>query len=174
MIDIGDTTLSDQFEEVVGQVVRRLSQCTHDFSDETIYRRRSVTLTHIHQLAQLTDASITCQSESPPTSAALEPPPMSICLDPTDWTSVRALSHKMLDASLDFLEMARDRPAWLPLPTEVRGRLLCEPLPKHGKPMEEVCQDVLNDVVPYSGGNTHPRFWAGCMDQARWAVSLPR
>ncbi|CAM5999012.1 unnamed protein product [Sphagnum balticum] len=29
----------------------------------------------------------------------------------------------------------------------------------HGKPIEEVCEDVMHDVMPYSGGNIHPRFW---------------
>ncbi|CAF1092347.1 unnamed protein product [Rotaria sordida] len=84
---------------------------------------------------------------------------MCASLDPIDWPATRAEAHKMLDVALNFLENARDRPAWTPLPTDVRRRLLCEALPEHGKPIAEVCQDMLDDVLPYSGGNTHPRFW---------------
>ena len=33
-------------------------------------------------------------------------------LDPADWTSTRALGHRMLDDMLDWLEGTRERPVW--------------------------------------------------------------
>jgi aromatic-L-amino-acid decarboxylase len=159
MIDIGNISTDNKFEEVVGVIMRRISESTDFPSDEMIYRKNSLTLTHNYQLAQLNDSSFSSEFEFLPASPEPEVTSTSISLDPTDWQSVRAQAHKMLDVSFDFLQTARDRPVWQPLPTEVRARLLREPLPIHGKPIEEVCEDVIHDVMPYSGGNTHPRFW---------------
>jgi aromatic-L-amino-acid decarboxylase len=159
MNNIGDMSTDNQFEEVVNVIMRRISEGPDFPGDETIYRRNSLTLTHNYQLSQLNDFSSINEFEFLPTSRAPEVASTSISLDPTDWQSMRAQAHKMLDVSFDFLQTARDRPVWQPLPTEVRARLLREPVPFHGKPIEEVCEDVLHDVMPYSGGNTHPRFW---------------
>lgn len=153
--------MDDQFQETTEQVVRRLSQCTHDPYDEKIIRRNSIVLTHLHQLANIGaispvgDIKKISREPIPEVSSAS----IRSTLDPIDWESARTEAHKMLDISLDFLEQARDRPAWVPLPDEVRRRLLCEALPQHGKPIAAVCQDVVDDIFPYSGGNTHPRFW---------------
>jgi len=159
MINTGDVSMDNQFEEVVEAVMRRISECTDFPGDEAIYRRNSLVLTHNYQLAQLNDSPSICESEVLPTLSAPEVASVPISLDPTDWPSMRAQAHKMLDVCFDFLQTARDRPVWQPLPIEVRARLLREPLPIHGKPIEEVCEDVMHDVMPYSGGNIHPRFW---------------
>jgi aromatic-L-amino-acid decarboxylase len=153
--------MDDQFEETSEDFVRRLSQCAHDLYDEKRIRSTSMVLTHLHELANIGAISSAgdikrISRESVSESSTV---PMTASLDPTDWKSTRAEAHKMLDISLDFLENARDRPVWVPLPDAVRRRLLCEAVPEYGKSMKEVCQDVVNDVLPYSGGNTHPRFW---------------
>jgi aromatic-L-amino-acid decarboxylase len=159
MINIGDMNMENQFEEVVKVVMRRISEDKDFPGDEKIYRQNSLSLTHNYQLAQLNDVSSVDEFDFLPLPPASKIPSMPISLDPTDWESMRTQAHKMLDVSLDFLQTARDRPVWQPLPTEVRARLLREPLPIYGKPIEEVCEDVVHDVMPYSGGNTHPRFW---------------
>lgn len=153
--------MNDPFEETAEQVVRRLSECKYDPYDENIARRNSIELSHTYQLDNIGNVSSTRGSKFVSKQPVLEPSAKSngSTLDPSDWKSVRSEAHKMLDVSLDFLEKARDRPAWLPLPNEVRRRLMCETLPERGKPIGEVCQDVVNDVLPYAGGNTHPRFW---------------
>lgn len=153
--------MDDQFQETAEQLVRRLSQCVDDPFDEKITRRNSIVLTHAYQLATL-EAVVPDDEQrrlSRAQSTASSEIPASHSLDPTDWKSARKEAHKMLDASLDFIEKARDRPAWVPLPNDVRHRILSEALPQLGKPMVEVCQDVVDDVLPYSGGNIHPRFW---------------
>jgi aromatic-L-amino-acid decarboxylase len=153
--------MDEQFDETSEQVVRRLSQCTDNPFDEKIIRRNSIVLTHFHQLANIGAIPSVGDIKRVSRESMSESSPVShtSTLDPQDWKSARAEAHKMLDVSLDFLEKARDRPAWIPLPNQVRRRLICEALPEHGKSMEEVCQDIIDDVLPYSGGNTHPRFW---------------
>ena len=92
----------------------------------------------------------------------LEPPPKynTSTFDPSGRKSVRSEAHKMLDVSLDFLRRVRDRSAWLPLLSEVQHCILCETLPEPEKHMGDVFQDVMDDVLPYSGGNTHLRIWS--------------
>lgn len=79
-------------------------------------------------------------------------------LDPQDWPAFRALAHRMLDHALDHVQGARDRPVWQPVPEEVKAALSSEaPLAPQG--IEQVCDDFLEQVLPYATGNTHPRFW---------------
>jgi aromatic-L-amino-acid decarboxylase len=86
-------------------------------------------------------------------------------LDPADWSSTRSVTHKLLDSLLNFIETVRDRPVWVPIPTDVRVTLESESLPENGQSLSDVCQHVLNYVLPYSLGNTHPRFWGWVMGE---------
>jgi len=79
-------------------------------------------------------------------------------LDPANWEELRALGHRMLDDMLDYLAAARERPAWQPVPAAVRARLAA-PLPLEPTPEAAVYEEFRRDVLPYSTGNTHPRFW---------------
>lgn len=159
MVNTDDMDKENQFEEVVKVMIRRISEDKDFPGNEKIYRQNSRPLTHNYQLDQLSDFSSVDESDFSSIPSDSEISSMSVSLDPTDWDSVRAQAHKMLDISLDFLQTARDRPVWQPLPSEVRSRLVRESLPIDGKPIEEVCDDVVQDIMPYSGGNTHPRFW---------------
>jgi aromatic-L-amino-acid decarboxylase len=80
-------------------------------------------------------------------------------LDPVDWNATRALGHRMLDDMMDYLENVAERPAWQPVPGQVRQRLR-EPLPLDGTDETAVYQQFQRDVLPYPLGNIHPRFWA--------------
>jgi len=93
-----------------------------------------------------------------PTSSASEP---ELTLDPgsaREWEELRALGHRMLDDMLDYLRTVRDRPAWRPVPADVRARL-AEPVPHRPTPAEAVYEQFTRDVLPYPTGNVHPRFW---------------
>lgn len=79
-------------------------------------------------------------------------------LDPQDWAEFRRLSHAMLDSALDHMEGATERPVWMPVPDEVKAAL-AEPLPMEGQGTEQVCEDLIKQVLPYATGNTHPRFF---------------
>ena len=84
-------------------------------------------------------------------------------LDPADWEAFRALAHRMVDDSIDFLRDVRERPAWQPIPGAVRDRILHEPLPRAGQGDAATYDDFLHLVRPYPNGNIHPRFWGWVM-----------
>ena len=86
-------------------------------------------------------------------------------LDPSDWISARNLAHKMVDSSIEYIQTTRDRFVWQQIPDEVRSSIANESLPEQGQPLINVCQDILTYVMPYSRGNTHPRFWGWVMGE---------
>ena len=63
----------------------------------------------------------------------------------------------MLDDMLDYLEKTRERPVWQPIPDEVRAAfntpLLATPMS-----LPEVHELFMQQVLPYTVGNTHPGF----------------
>ncbi len=79
-------------------------------------------------------------------------------LDPQDWEAFRALSHRAVDDMVDWLRQRDDEPAWREVPDEV-AEALSEPLAPGGETEEAIYADFLETVLPYSLGNTHPRFF---------------
>jgi len=79
-------------------------------------------------------------------------------LDPEDWTAFRALAHDMLDAALDHAEGARERKVWTPVSKPALAALQA-PLPSEGEGAAQACADLLQHVLPFPTGNTHPRFF---------------
>jgi len=71
---------------------------------------------------------------------------------------MRALAHRMVDDMFTYLETVRERPAWQPLPAEVRARL-AEGVPAAPQGAQQAYRDFLENVLPYPSGNIHPRFW---------------
>jgi len=78
-------------------------------------------------------------------------------LNPENWDEYRAQAHKLLDACIDRLEHARDLP-WQPPSQDARDALM-PPLPKAPKDTSQIIDTLVNDVMPYATGNTHPRFF---------------
>ena len=83
--------------------------------------------------------------------------PDALTLDPEDWTETRALGHRMLDDMLDYLEQIRARPAWQPIPTEIRERFHSG-LPCGPTELAAVYREFTDTILPYSAGNVHPAF----------------
>lgn len=79
-------------------------------------------------------------------------------LDPADWAAFREQAHRMLDHALDHLEGVREGPVWQPVPDSVKSAL-DEPVPMQPQGTEKVCADLIENVLPYDTGNTHPRFF---------------
>lgn len=79
-------------------------------------------------------------------------------LDPRDWEELRSLGHRMLDDMFDYLSTVREKPAWQPLPETVRARFM-SPLPAEPQNAAAVYEEFVRDVMPYTNGNRHPRFW---------------
>src|SRR5918993_2895007 len=83
-------------------------------------------------------------------------------LDPDDWTAFRALSHRVVDQAVTYMQTVRERPVWQAPPDEVRERFRA-PLPMDGQGAERTYQEFLESVLPYPTGNIHPRFWGWVM-----------
>ncbi len=79
-------------------------------------------------------------------------------LDPADWEQFRALAHRMVDDSVDYLATVRERPTWQRPPAEVR-EALNRPAPWSGQGAQATYEEFLQLVRPYTTGNISPRFW---------------
>ena len=79
-------------------------------------------------------------------------------LDPKDWNELRALGHRMLDDMLDHFESLRNQPAWQPMPEHVKAEF-SSALPLEPQPAEAVYQEFVDNILPFTNGNRHPRFW---------------
>ncbi len=78
-------------------------------------------------------------------------------LDPNDWTRLRALGHRMLDAMFDDLAGLREQPVWRKMPEALRAELRAD-MPREPADPAEVFADVERLMLPYVTGNRHPRF----------------
>lgn len=78
-------------------------------------------------------------------------------LDPTDWEQFRKDAHAALDAALDFVRERPSQPVWQEIPERVKA--LDAPLPAAGTPLPALVAELQRDLLPYTLGNTHPRFW---------------
>jgi aromatic-L-amino-acid decarboxylase len=83
-------------------------------------------------------------------------------LDPENWDEMRALSHRMVDDAITYLETVGKRPVWQPVPEDVAARF-DSPVPHEPAGADAVYQEFLKTVLPYPMGNIHPRFWAWYM-----------
>jgi aromatic-L-amino-acid decarboxylase len=79
-------------------------------------------------------------------------------LDPADWERFRQSAHRALDDAIDYLQTVRDRPAWQPVPEDVK-RALSAPMPQDGSSFDDVYGEFVQTILPYTSGNIHPRFW---------------
>ena len=79
-------------------------------------------------------------------------------LDPVDWDEFAAFGHRLIDDMTEHLRTIGERPVWQSMPPAVRERLDA-PLPRAGAGRDAAYAEFLRDVLPYSVGNVHPRFW---------------
>lgn len=78
-------------------------------------------------------------------------------LDPRDFASFRTEAHRLLDACIDHLEAARERP-WRPVDAAARTAL-APALPEAGIDEGRLARELAELVLPLGTGNTHPRFF---------------
>jgi aromatic-L-amino-acid/L-tryptophan decarboxylase len=83
---------------------------------------------------------------------------LEMSLDPDDWESFRVVAHSALDDAIEFLRTARQRPVWQPTPAPVRIALDAA-VSTSDQNLESVYQEFKDLILPYSTGNTHPRFF---------------
>ncbi len=79
-------------------------------------------------------------------------------LDPADWNQFRTLCHRAIDDMINHLSTLDKQPAWQAMPPAVLSNLK-QPVPVYPEGMETAYRDFLADVLPYTNGNRHPRFW---------------
>ena len=79
-------------------------------------------------------------------------------LDPHDWKAFRDLCSAELDALIEHVATTSQRPVWQPVPSSVKESL-CEPLPVEPQGAQQVCDEIRRSILPYTLGNTHPRFF---------------
>jgi aromatic-L-amino-acid decarboxylase len=97
--------------------------------------------------------------------------PVEETLDPGDWADIQALSHRMVDDSIDYLRDLRERPVWQEMPEEVKS-FFAASLPRSPMPLEQVYAQVSENVMPYPMGNIHPRFWSWHMGSSNFAGAM--
>jgi glutamate/tyrosine decarboxylase-like PLP-dependent enzyme len=78
-------------------------------------------------------------------------------LDPENWDETRALSHRILDDMMDYLQNIRNQP-FTPL-TEEAKKAIQSQLPKKGDGEEEVYNTFKEHIVPHSFQITRPDLW---------------
>lgn len=78
-------------------------------------------------------------------------------LDPADWDDFRSEAHRLLDTCINHLADVRNHP-WRPLSEADRAPLSLGD-PAEGCGIPALVDDLVRDVLPFSSGNTHPRFF---------------
>lgn len=78
-------------------------------------------------------------------------------LDPGDWPAFRRLAHAMLDDMIDHVRTLRERPVWQPAPAAAEAHFQ-QPLPRQGRELGAVLDEVKEHILPFGVGNAHPRF----------------
>jgi aromatic-L-amino-acid decarboxylase len=92
-------------------------------------------------------------------------------LDPQDWSKAAALAHKMIDDAIAHIANVRDRPVWQPMPDNVRN-YFSSPLPEKPGDLAEAYKALGENLMPYSMGNIHPRFWGWYMGSGNFTGAL--
>lgn len=92
-------------------------------------------------------------------------------LDPSDWDTLRVLAHRIVDDAVDYTRDIRERPLWQDMPPVVRARFR-RPVPHGERPLAEVYDDLVTNMLPYPMGNIHPRFWMWYMGASNFTGAL--
>ena len=78
-------------------------------------------------------------------------------LDPGDWAGFRAQAHRMLDDMLNYTAGIREHPVWQAIPSDVRMQFR-QPLPAQPTPLDQVHQEFMSSILPFTARNGHPGF----------------
>jgi len=80
-------------------------------------------------------------------------------LDPENWNDIRALGHMMVDDMIDYLKNVGERKIWTPIPQPVKDGFN-RPIPHQPSDVFQVYKEFKENVLPYPGGNIHPKHFA--------------
>ena len=85
--------------------------------------------------------------------------PAEETLDPGNWDEIKAIGQQMLDEMMHYLQNISSKPVWNKVPEEIIEKF-DQPLPVEPQELSEVYEEFKETILPYSLGNTHPRFWS--------------
>jgi aromatic-L-amino-acid decarboxylase len=83
-------------------------------------------------------------------------------LDPANWNDFTNVAHRAVDDMAQYLSTLGARAVWQPIPDSVRTAF-AQPVPREGAGDDATYQSFTQNVLPYPGGNLHPRFWGWVM-----------
>lgn len=129
------------------------------------------------QLRTVFDMSVRrpTNNSNDPNNQQDESSPIGYRLDPTDWDAYRFQMHQLLDECCSRMKSYRELP-WQPPPSDMHQGLCMQmgvdDLPggdgggggnenrnsSAGRPLDAVVDELVNDIMPYATGNTHPKF----------------
>lgn len=92
-------------------------------------------------------------------------------LDPGDWESFARTAHAMVDDAIAYTRGVSERPAWQPMPENVRA-VYSTPVPRGQTSIDAVRAELNDRLMPYPMGNIHPRFWAWYMGASNLTGAL--
>ncbi len=92
-------------------------------------------------------------------------------LDPEDWATLKALSHRIVDDSVAYLRDIHERPSWRPMPEDAKA-FFTGPMPRKPQELDRIYRDVTEKLMPYPMGNNHPRFWSWYMGAGNYTGAL--
>ncbi|WP_298257030.1 pyridoxal-dependent decarboxylase [uncultured Litoreibacter sp.] len=78
-------------------------------------------------------------------------------LDPENWDDFSREMHDLMDHCLQRMKSARELP-WQPKPKDMAHRLALNP-DTTGVGSAQSLEQLVQDIMPYATGNTHPRFF---------------
>src|SRR6185503_19795311 len=82
-----------------------------------------------------------------------------IGLDPANWEDVRTLGYHIIDDMVDYLKNIGDGNVWNPIPEKVKSGFQSS-IPQQPTPIVEVYEEFKQNVLPYHGGNIHPKYFS--------------
>ena len=81
-----------------------------------------------------------------------------LTLDPVDWDGLRQTFQIAADLCISKMQGVREEPVWRPAPDHVKAHFRTN-LPQEGQALDTLVRDFQENILPYSTGNSHPRFW---------------
>ncbi len=82
-----------------------------------------------------------------------------IGLDPANWEDIRTLGYHIIDDMVDYLKNVGEGNVWKPIPEKVKGGFKSA-IPQQPTPIAAVYDDFKQNVLPYHGGNIHPKYFS--------------
>ena len=77
-------------------------------------------------------------------------------LDPDNWEEFAVQMHHNLDLCLSRMQNSRQLP-WKPKPESMRAAMVLS-TSGEGVDSKTIFDQIATDILPYSVGNTHPRY----------------